>query len=143
MIRARRIVSMLALCAALAVAAAGCHKKVAAAPPMPPPPAPTPTAPPPPPAPAPAPAPTPAPAPQPLSEDEVFARKSVDQLNAEKPLNDVFFELDRVEIQDQGRSVLQREVEGGTGPAAVRAQIEAAHAALAPPPPPRSTNVVL
>ena len=41
------------------------------------------------------------------------------------------------------RSVLHREVEGGTGPAAVRAQIEAAHAALAPPPTPRSTNVVL
>jgi hypothetical protein len=33
-------------------------------------------------------------------------------------------------------------VEGGTGPAAVRAQIEAAHAALAPPPTPRSSNAV-
>jgi argininosuccinate lyase len=41
------------------------------------------------------------------------------------------------------RSVLQREVEGGTGPKAVRAQIDAARAALAPPPPPRSTNVLL
>jgi argininosuccinate lyase len=41
------------------------------------------------------------------------------------------------------RSVLHREVEGGTGPAAVRAQIEAAQAALAPPPTPRSTNVVI
>ncbi|MDB4882985.1 MAG: Argininosuccinate lyase [Gemmatimonadetes bacterium] len=41
------------------------------------------------------------------------------------------------------RSVVQREVEGGTGPMAVRAQIEAALATLAPPPTPRSTNVVL
>jgi argininosuccinate lyase len=40
------------------------------------------------------------------------------------------------------RSVLHREVEGGTGPAAVRSQIEAADAALAPPPTPRSTNAV-
>jgi argininosuccinate lyase len=38
------------------------------------------------------------------------------------------------------RSVLNREVEGGTGPEAVRVQIEAARAALLPPPPPRSTN---
>lgn len=37
-------------------------------------------------------------------------------------------------------SVLHREVEGGTGPAAVRAQLEAAHAALLPPPAPRSSN---
>jgi argininosuccinate lyase len=41
------------------------------------------------------------------------------------------------------RSVLQREVEGGTGPEALRAQIAAAQATLAPPPTPRSTNVVL
>jgi argininosuccinate lyase len=40
------------------------------------------------------------------------------------------------------RSVLHREVEGGTGPAAVRAQIEAAESALAPPPTPRTTNAV-
>jgi argininosuccinate lyase len=38
------------------------------------------------------------------------------------------------------RSVLNREVEGGTGPDAVRVQLEAARAALLPPPPPRSTN---
>jgi peptidoglycan-associated lipoprotein len=111
MIRVRRLVATLALCSALAVAAAGCHKKVAAAPPMPPPPPPTPTAPAPPPPPAPPPAPAPAPAPRPLTEEEVFARKSVDQLNAEKPLSDVFFELDRSDIQDEGRSILQRDAE--------------------------------
>ncbi|MBW8865970.1 MAG: peptidoglycan-associated lipoprotein Pal [Acidobacteria bacterium] len=109
--RVRRFVATLALCSALVVAAAGCHKKVAAAPPMPPPPPPTPTAPAPPPPPAPPPAPAPAPAPRPLTEEEVFARKSVDQLNAEKPLSDVFFELDRSDIQDEGRSILQRDAE--------------------------------
>ena len=30
----------------------------------------------------------------PLTEEEIFARKSVDQLNAERPLGDVFFDLD-------------------------------------------------
>lgn len=40
-------------------------------------------------------------------------------------------------------SVTHREAEGGTGPAAVRAQIEAARAALLPPPTPRSSNVAL
>ena len=34
-------------------------------------------------------------APAPLSEDEVFARKSLEELNAEKPLGDVFFDLDQ------------------------------------------------
>lgn len=38
------------------------------------------------------------------------------------------------------RSVAQRDVEGGTGPAAVRAQLEAARVALLPPPAPRSSN---
>ena len=38
------------------------------------------------------------------------------------------------------RSVAQRDVEGGTGPAAVRAQLDAARAALLPPPAPRSSN---
>jgi peptidoglycan-associated lipoprotein len=107
----RRLVSMIALCSALAVAAAGCHKKVAAAPPAPPPPPPA-AAPvtPPPPAPPPPP-PAPAPTPRPLSEEEVFARKSVDQLNTEKPLGDVYFELDRADIQDEGRSVLQKDAD--------------------------------
>src|SRR5437764_7755938 len=98
MIRVRRLVSTIALCSALAVAAAGCHKKIAAAPPAPPPP-PPPAAPVTPPPPAPPPAPAPAPAPRPLTEEEVFARKSVDQLNAEKPLSDVYFELDQSDIR--------------------------------------------
>ena len=38
------------------------------------------------------------------------------------------------------QSVAHRDVEGGTGPSAVRAQIEAARVALLPPPTPRSSN---
>jgi len=109
MIRVRRCISTLALCSALAVAAAGCHKKVAAAPPAPPP-APPPTAPAPPPPPPPPPAPTPAPAPRPLSEEELFARKSLEQINAEHPLDDVYFDLDKSEIRDDARSALQKEI---------------------------------
>ena len=39
-------------------------------------------------------------------------------------------------------SVMHREVEGGTGPEAVRVQLDAARTALLPPPTPRSTNAV-
>jgi len=112
MIRARTLVCILVLNTALALAAAGCHKNppppVMPAPPPPPPPAATPAPPAPPPPPA---APTPAPAPRPLTEEEVFARKSVDQLNSEKPLDDVFFDLDKSDIRDDGRPVLQRDAD--------------------------------
>src|SRR5882762_8623553 len=94
----RRLVSTIALSAALAIAAAGCHKKVPQAAPPPPPAAPV-TPPPPPPPPPPA----AAPAPRPLSEEEIFARKSVDQLNAEKPLDDVYFDLDKSEIREDAK----------------------------------------
>ena len=104
----RRCVCSIAVCSALVVFAAGCHKKVAAAPPAPPP-APTPTAPVTPPPPPPPPAPNPAPTPRPLSEDDVFARKTVDQLNAERPLDDVYFDLDKFEIRDDARASLQKD----------------------------------
>ena len=104
----RRCVCCIAVCSALVVFAAGCHKKVAAAPPAPPP-APTPTAPVTPPPPPPPPAPNPAPAPRPLSEDDVFARKTVEQLNAERPLDDVYFDLDKSEIRDDARASLQKD----------------------------------
>src|SRR3954471_24607577 len=107
--RVRRLVSTIALSAALAIAAAGCHKKVPAAAPAPPPPPPpaAPVTPPPPPPPAPA----PAPAPRPLTEEEIFARKSVDQLNAEKPLDDVFFELDESNVREDARPALQKDAD--------------------------------
>jgi peptidoglycan-associated lipoprotein len=107
MIRVPRLVSTIALSAALAIAAAGCHKKVPAAAPAPPPP-PPPAAPQTPPPPPPPPAPAPAPAPRPLSEEEIFARKSVDQLNAEKPMDDVFFDLDQSTVRDDARPALQK-----------------------------------
>jgi len=108
MTRARRLACSLALCSAVALAAA-CHKKVPAATPAPAPPPPTaPATPPPPPSP---PAPAPAPAPRPLSEDDVFARKSLDQLNAERPLDDVFFDLDKFEIRDDARPALQKDAD--------------------------------
>ena len=111
MIRARSLVSMIVLSAALAAAAAGCHKnpppQATPAPPPPPPPAATPA----PPAPSPPPPPAAAPAPRPLSEEEIFARKSVDQLNSERPLDDVFFDLDESDIRDDGRTALQKDAE--------------------------------
>jgi peptidoglycan-associated lipoprotein len=108
--RARRLISTIALSAALAVAAAGCHKKVPAAAPMPPPPPPpaAPNTPPPPPAPPP---PAAAPTPRPLSEEEIFARKSVDQLNAEKPMDDVFFNLDEFAVRDDHKPALQKDAD--------------------------------
>jgi peptidoglycan-associated lipoprotein len=107
MTRVRRLVSTIALTSVIAIAAAGCHKKVPAAAPAPPPPPPptAPATPPPPPAP---PAPAPAPTPPPLSEEDVFARKSLDQLNAEKPLDDVFFDLDRADLRDDSKAPLQK-----------------------------------
>ncbi len=53
------------------------------------------------------------------------------------------FERDVFDALSPARSVEQREVEGGTGPAAVRAQLEAARTALLPPPTPRSSNATI
>ena len=110
MIRVRRLVSTIALSAALAIAAAGCNKKAPQATPAPPPPPPpaAPAAPPPPPPPPP---PAAAPAPRPLSEEEIFARKSVDQLNAEKPMDDVFFDLDKSEVREDAKPALQKDAD--------------------------------
>jgi peptidoglycan-associated lipoprotein len=101
----RRSVSSVAITLVMVVAIAGCAKKVP--PPAPPPPAP-PAAPAPPPAPPPPPAPAPAPPPRPLTEDEIFAQKTVDQLNAEMPLGDVFFDLDKSDIRDDQKDTLQK-----------------------------------
>jgi peptidoglycan-associated lipoprotein len=110
MIRVRPLVSIFALGVSLAVFAAGCHKKA---------PAPAPTAPPAPPAAAPAPPPPPppprapaaAPAPRALSEEEIFARETLDQLNAEHPMSDAFFDLDQSDIRDDAKSALQKDAD--------------------------------
>ncbi len=102
------------VCAAIALAAlvgvsACAKKKPAPAPPPPAPaaaPAPTTPAPPPPPPPAPREAP-----PRPLTEDELFARKSLDDLNAEKPLTDAFFALDSAQVDDAQKPALQKDAD--------------------------------
>ena len=49
---------------------------------------------------------TPRPTPRSLSEDETFAQKTLAQLNAERPLGDVYFDLDNAAIKDEGRAAL-------------------------------------
>jgi peptidoglycan-associated lipoprotein len=77
----------------------------APAPPPAAPPSTTPTPPPPPP-----PAPKPAP-PAPPSEEEAFRTKTLEQLNSEKPLGDVFFALDASDLTEESRGILQRDVD--------------------------------
>ena len=106
MMRARYL-SVVALGVVLTLALSGCHKnvpQVAAAPPLPPPAAPSPPPPPPPPPPAAA---RPAPTAAALTEEEVFQRKTLDQLNAERPLTDVFFDYNMSEIRADARGPLQ------------------------------------
>jgi len=102
----RRYLLVAALCAVLGLTAAACKRPVPAPAPLPPPP-PAAPAPPPPPPPPPPPAPRP-PAPAPLTEDQIFSQKTVDQLNAERPMADVLFDLDQSTLRDDGRAVLSR-----------------------------------
>ena len=121
----RRYVSYTAVTMAMVIALTACAKKVP--PPPPPPPAPpVAVAPPPPPPPPPQPAPAPpAPAPQrPLTEDEIFARKTVEQLNAEMPLAEVHFVYDMSTIRDEDRAVLQRNADYLRRWPSVRASVE-------------------
>src|SRR6185295_19064212 len=102
MTRVRRQLSTIALVSAVVLAAAGCHKKAPASVPAPPP-APPPAAPATPPSPPPPPPPSPAPTPPPLTEEEIFARKSLEQLNAERPLDDVYVELDESTVREDAK----------------------------------------
>jgi peptidoglycan-associated lipoprotein len=106
MMRARYL-SVVALGVVVILAVSGCHKnvpQVAAAQPAPAPAA-APTPPPPPATPPPPPRPVPTPAP--LTEDEIFQRKTIDQLNAERPLSDVFFDYNMSEVRADARGPLQ------------------------------------
>lgn len=106
MSRVRLVLPAVGLCLALGIA--GCAKKAApVVPPPPPPAAPATTPPPPPPPPAP-PAPAAPAAPRALSEDELFAKKTVDDLNSERPLEDVFFAYDSSSVSEAGRASLQK-----------------------------------
>jgi peptidoglycan-associated lipoprotein len=89
MIRVHQLIQVVALCTTVAIAVAACGKKVAPPPPPPPPPPPA------------------AKPPAPLTEDEIFAQKSLQQLNDERPLADVFFDLDESTIRADARSPLQ------------------------------------
>jgi len=100
----KRTAVITSFCLVLGLGLAACSKKepVVTPPPPPPPAAPMkPPAPPPPPPPPPA-----APAPRTLTEDEIFAQKSLAQLNSERPLGEVFFDLDASSIRDDARAAL-------------------------------------
>ena len=47
-------------------------------------------------------------APRELTEEERFASMTLEQLNSSKPLDDVFFELDKSDLSDQARASLQK-----------------------------------
>jgi peptidoglycan-associated lipoprotein len=106
--RGVRAFAAIALVAAVGVSACG-KKKPPVTPDPPPaaaaPPTTTPAAPPPPPTP---PRETP---PRTLTEDEIFAGKSLTDLNAEMPLKPVFFELDSAQLSDAARPILQKNVD--------------------------------
>ena len=97
------------LCSALTVGACG-KKTPPAVAPAPPPvaaPAPEPTKP----APPPAPTPAPAPAPRALTEDEIFEKATVEELNKQGILADSFFALDSVELNQESRGTIQKNSE--------------------------------
>jgi peptidoglycan-associated lipoprotein len=90
------------------IAGACAKKKPEPPPPAPSAPAPAETKPTPPPAPPP---PPPAPKPAAPTEDELFAKETLEQLNERKPLADVFFAYDSTEISEAGRATLQKNLQ--------------------------------
>jgi peptidoglycan-associated lipoprotein len=113
---------LLTISLCLATALAACGKKPPP-PPLAPPPPPAETTPPPPPPPPP-PAATPAPATHVPTEDEIFASKTLAQLNAEKPLGTVFFALDKSDLTDEARATLQKNADFMKRWTSVRISIE-------------------
>ena len=104
----KRFTSGAAMVLVVALAAGACGKKT---PELAPPPAPTsapetkPAAPPPPP-PAPASNPTPATP----TEDELFAKETLEELNKRAPLADILFDYDSVALNETARALLQKHV---------------------------------
>jgi peptidoglycan-associated lipoprotein len=103
----RRFATGAAILLALSLTAGACAKKAPETPPpaTPPPVETKPEAPPPPPPPPPA-----AKPPEP-TEDEIFAKKTLEQLNAEKPLADVYFDYDSTDLREESRASLQKNLE--------------------------------
>ena len=122
----RRCVWWTAIVLLVVTTITGCSRRTP--PPAPPPPAPPPVAttpPPPPPPPPPAPPAQPAPQTQkPLTEDEIFAKKTVEQLNAEMPLGDVTFDYDEFAIREDQRPILQKNADYLRRWTSVRVSIE-------------------
>ncbi len=105
----RRCVWLIALFLLVVMTVTSCARRVPPPPPQPPePPQAAAAPPPPPPPPSPPPAPPPPPPPAPLTEDEIFARKTLAELNAERPLAQVFFDFDQFVIREDQRSTLQK-----------------------------------
>jgi peptidoglycan-associated lipoprotein len=105
----RRTAGLLTLCIVFSLGAAACGPKPAPqVAPAPAPPAPAPPAPKPPPPPPPPPAPPAAPV---LTEEDIFAKKTLEQLNSERPLGDVYFDLDESTVRDDARGPLQKNAE--------------------------------
>jgi peptidoglycan-associated lipoprotein len=93
-----------------ALAAGACGKKVPPAAPQPAPAAPAPTTPPPPPAPTPPPPPAPTPD-RPLTEDEIFAKATIEELTKSGVLKPVYFAYDSIALSEEARGILQKNVE--------------------------------
>jgi peptidoglycan-associated lipoprotein len=68
--------------------------------------------------------PAPPPPPRALTEDEVFAGKTLEQLNAEMPLADVSFDYDMALIREDQRAALQKNADYMRRWTAVRVTIE-------------------
>ena len=120
----RRCVWLTTIVLLVTLTVTACAKKIPPPPPPPPAPPAAPAAPPPPPPPPPAAA-APAPAPpRALTEEEIFARKSLDELNAERPLLDVSFDYDMSLIRDDQRAILQKNADFMRRWTAVRVTLE-------------------
>jgi peptidoglycan-associated lipoprotein len=102
-------VATLMIATAVMVSACGGKKPEIKTDPQPAP-APAPTTPTPPPAPAPPPAPTPDP-PRAPTEDEIYAKSTLDELTKSGVLKPVYFGLDSVELNEEARGILQKNVE--------------------------------
>ncbi len=108
--RALTCLMMLAALVAPLATISACSKKQppVVVPPPPPAPPPAPVATPPPPPPPPPAQPQPPPPPPPPTEEELFARLSLADLIAQKPLTDVFFDYDSAELSDASRAALDK-----------------------------------
>jgi peptidoglycan-associated lipoprotein len=101
--------SCVAVLGAAIIAVSACAKKPPVQPPPPPAPAPPvvqPTPTPPPPPPQPTPTPTPPPPPRVPTEDEIFAKKTVEELT--KEFGVAYFEYDEADLTEAARAVLQK-----------------------------------